>query len=478
MAAANGSLGQAELGILQAEFAAVLESIDGVAGSTRFNGLKVLGGGAPTPPQILASETSTSEANAERNTPILDNLQRSFLQQSEQLAQSFLGLNGGGANFEVVLEDSIGGAAAFVTGSASDVELHIDTSEFDSVGDEWPNNTLDNLIAHEMTHAVMLAQTNLGSFEMWFTEGTAEFVPGGDLRVDLLDGSLDGQTIDTAEIVGNIDNIRQGFGGSQLDYATAYVAVRYLHDAAGGGGIRDTLAFLSADPTRTLDDYFAAAQPGGAADLNAFVANFKADGASFMATRIDLADTTADMGGIGGQDADGGSRDTSLQGAVPDVDNATATPLSSFAISLPDPADLEFATSIALPTTQSVKVTVGEGVRDAIDLSFKSASSESLALGGIDLSVNATAALGRLDTARDAVLSVRSEVGALQNRLETSTSVLDTETFNVSAAASRIRDVDIAAEAAMASKASILQQAMVSTLAQAQEIPRMLMSLL
>ena len=391
-----------------------------------------------------------------------------MLEQSEQIIQTYYGLAASDANLEIIFDDDIEGATAFVTGTATNVELHIDVNEFISVGLDYPNQPLDNLIAHEMVHAVMLATTNLYSFDRWFSEGTAEFLPGGDLRVDILDGpTLNGATISADDIVNNIDTIRTAFGGSNLDYATAYVAVRYLHDISGGAGVRDVLGYLAADPTRTLDDYFTDVQPGGIASVDDFVNDFKANGAAFIGTNIDLADSIADIGGIGGNDADGGGRDTSLNNTVPDIDNPTTDPLFGFNETFPDPLQVTETDGSALVFQ------VGTNAGDYITIVGSGLSSST-----IGISTNAASAITTIDSVLDRVNAERANFGALINRFDSQRITQDTIIENDSAARSRIRDADFAAETANMTRASILQQAGVEIIGQANSLPEFALALL
>ncbi len=75
--------------------------------------------------------------------------------------------------------------------------------------------------------------------------------------------------------------------------------------------------------------------------------------------------------------------------------------------------------------------------------------------------------LEKIDSAINAVNGNRASLGALQNRLQSTISNLETRTENLSAANSRIRDADIAAESAEMAKANILSAASTSVLAQA-----------
>jgi flagellin len=103
-------------------------------------------------------------------------------------------------------------------------------------------------------------------------------------------------------------------------------------------------------------------------------------------------------------------------------------------------------------------------------------------LGLEDLSVNsktdAQQSLAFVDAAIEEVSSVRGELGAIDNRLTSTIRNIGVSIENLSAANSRIKDVDIAAETADLTKNNILTQAGISVLQQANSIPQMALSLL
>jgi flagellin len=86
--------------------------------------------------------------------------------------------------------------------------------------------------------------------------------------------------------------------------------------------------------------------------------------------------------------------------------------------------------------------------------------------------------LATLDAALANVDSLRSELGAVQNRFMDAITNLSTNTTNLSAARSRIEDADYAVEVANMTRAQILQQAGTSVLAQANQLPQNVLSLL
>lgn len=87
-------------------------------------------------------------------------------------------------------------------------------------------------------------------------------------------------------------------------------------------------------------------------------------------------------------------------------------------------------------------------------------------------------ALSTLDNALAGVDSLRSSLGALQNRFESTVANLNNTITNLSAARSRIEDADYATEVSNMTKNQILQQAGTSVLAQANQVPQNVLSLL
>ena len=104
------------------------------------------------------------------------------------------------------------------------------------------------------------------------------------------------------------------------------------------------------------------------------------------------------------------------------------------------------------------------------------ASQRSVSQSGID--VLATDVLKTVDDALKAVDNQRSDLGAIQNRFESTITNLNNTVTNLSAARSRIEDADVATEVSNMSKNQILQQAGTAVLAQANQVPQTVLSLL
>jgi flagellin len=101
-----------------------------------------------------------------------------------------------------------------------------------------------------------------------------------------------------------------------------------------------------------------------------------------------------------------------------------------------------------------------------------------IASAALDTATNAQLAIGAFDRAIQQLSQARAKVGATQNRMTVTVSNLAVAQENLTAANSRIRDVDVANESANLTKAQILSQAGLAVLAQANQLPQSALSLL
>lgn len=106
------------------------------------------------------------------------------------------------------------------------------------------------------------------------------------------------------------------------------------------------------------------------------------------------------------------------------------------------------------------------------------ASAAGTSLGGISTQSTAQSFLASIDKVIKAVDTKRADLGAVQNRLDSTVRNQSNVSENLSAARSRIRDADFATETANMTKQNILQQAASSILAQANQRPQAALSLL
>ncbi|KEA64316.1 Flagellin protein FlaA [Marinobacterium lacunae] len=185
------------------------------------------------------------------------------------------------------------------------------------------------------------------------------------------------------------------------------------------------------------------------------------DGATFS-----VSATGSDSSGT----LDGAFTVTNNAGDTFTVANATQTPTgidadkSDFTI---DFTNAKLDQDISSVTVDSTSMSIASGT------TFKS-------VAGVDISTQdgASDALDIIDEAIAYIDSQRADLGAVQNRFDSTISNLTNITENVTAARSRIQDADFASETANLSSATVLQQAATSILAQANSAPQSVLSLL
>ncbi|MBS4208290.1 flagellin [Bacillus sp. FJAT-50079] len=141
----------------------------------------------------------------------------------------------------------------------------------------------------------------------------------------------------------------------------------------------------------------------------------------------------------------------------------------------------EFNTQNLLKGSFSATLQVGANAGQVINFGISAMGASALSLGSnISISSNAAAStsISTLDAAIEKVSTQRANLGALQNRLEHTINNLSTASENLTAAESRIRDVDMAKEMMEQTKNSILAQASQAMLAQANQAPQGVLQLL
>lgn len=141
----------------------------------------------------------------------------------------------------------------------------------------------------------------------------------------------------------------------------------------------------------------------------------------------------------------------------------------------------EFNTQKLLDGTySSKKFQIGANAAQMVTLSIESMKSSDLNIDNIQVNSydNASQAITTINEAINIVSKERSNLGAIQNRLEHTIKNLDTAAENLQASESRIRDVDMAKEIMQFSKLNILNQAAQTMLAQANQNPQSVLQLL
>jgi flagellin len=140
--------------------------------------------------------------------------------------------------------------------------------------------------------------------------------------------------------------------------------------------------------------------------------------------------------------------------------------------------ELTFDSAVSFAVSSSVNADNGSVFNNAVANTAVGSEPETVASVDISNFEGATSALSILDAALESISSIRADLGATQNRLESTIANLSTTSENLSAARSRIRDADFASESAELARTQVLQQAGLSVLAQANARPQQVLQLL
>lgn len=133
-----------------------------------------------------------------------------------------------------------------------------------------------------------------------------------------------------------------------------------------------------------------------------------------------------------------------------------------------------------LDGTLKTTLQIGDTSAQTISVVVNSAVSNKIGLTGLNIGTKdgASKAIGMISAAVDNISTIRSNLGAIQNRLEHTINNLGVTTENMTAAESRIRDTDMAEEMMAYTKNNILVQAAQAMLAQANTVPQGVLQLL
>ena len=166
----------------------------------------------------------------------------------------------------------------------------------------------------------------------------------------------------------------------------------------------------------------------------------------------------------------------------PDGNKVTVTDKNGFSMSFLADSNLADGTDIALDVTDigTMNIQVGSNENQIITVDIPAITRETLYLDEVNVTTvtGASRAISQLDDALARVSSVLSAIGAYQNRLDYAVTGLDETSENLTAALSRIQDVDMALEMTEYTKQNVLQQSAISVLSQANDQPQQVLQLL
>jgi flagellin len=467
--AANGSYSANDRVAIQSEVAQLASEIDRSANAAQFNGTR------------LFDPSQASAVGDETQLAVFDGLTSvgSWLENSEVLIQNLYGIKSDGAAIQFKytgFTDNAGGVAAYVQvsgfdglGRGNNLVMQVDLADF--VPPNLPNGGSaplynDRIIVHEMVHAVMARATNwqdITTNNLWFAEGTAEFIHGADERVQ-----SDVASIGTPAVVAAIN----GPSNTSAFYSSSYSAARYMHSRikdAGGTGVKDVLTYLNTNAGATLDQALANASSGQFASAADFKTQYSANGAAFIGT-FDF--TNADTGAIGGLDVDGGAEKNAVS-SLPNIGTRSGTDvLEGFVESYET-----IATSSGSTTAKVFQI--GANAGQTLETRVGAMGLSAMGLRNtLDVTVSPNQAIVAVDRALDYVNRQRALVGAQTSRMESAMNNLQSSSINLATSRSRIVDADFAVETAALARNQILQQAGAAMVAQANQLPRGVLALL
>jgi flagellin len=301
-------------------------------------------------------------------------------------------------------------------------------------------------------------------------------------------GSLDAEA---SQLIAEMDRIASTtqFNGKNLLDGTQG---DFTFQVGANAGTSQTISF-SIGSARTTDlGEVAAADITGTAESDDFEAAVAATGAGVNNTSLTF---TADTAGTDGNSISVTVADGTNAGVVVATDNSitVTADISNTNVTTADIADAINGDSDAAALVDAAGTTdaaVAEtsfslsggaeqvGTAASSDYAVKTPATVMVSDITIATRDGADSAIASVDSALEQIDSIRGEMGAVQNRFESTIANLQNVSENLSAARSRILDADIAQETSDMTKQNILQQAGVSILAQANQVPQLALSLL
>lgn len=142
---------------------------------------------------------------------------------------------------------------------------------------------------------------------------------------------------------------------------------------------------------------------------------------------------------------------------------------------------LQAATNLLQVSVGSAQFQIGANIGQTVNLSISNVGTSSLAISGLDIttSAGAASAMNALDNAIARVSTIRGDLGSfMRNILDSNQRSLAVAKENITATESSIRDTDVAEEMTAFTKLQILQQSGLAVLAQANQAPQAVLSLL
>ena len=460
--AANGSYSQEQLNSMQDEINQRLSDIDRISQQTDFNGVKVLSDSAkPLTLQVGANDGETITLNL------------------SEISVKTLGLDGFNVNGKGVTQNR----------SATVTDVIAQGGALQGDGSYKVTTTFQ----------AASAESVLGKL----SDGNTVAVGGGaTYTYDAAKGNFTfTKTVDTtvaADVTALANKIKPTSGTVSGSYEiTTGKTATFDVDAAGKITIGGNAAFLNADGELTTNDKSGALTQATLDDVLTSVGT--------------EANSSVTIGGTKYSNSNTGELSYTAVASTADVLSALGSSTAASTVTMGSgitSASVTFATATTdsdntwtdnkgeltkvqtYDTSYKINADTGEvtvvGDNSATAKEYASAAGAKVLVGSDGKLTTSTTSAGdkttdplkTLDAAFTKLDKLTGELGAVQNRLESTISNLNNVVNNLSNARSRIQDADYATEVSNMSKAQILQQAGTSVLAQANQVPQTVLSLL
>ena len=377
--------------------------------------------------------------------------------------------------------------AALISGAASGTNFTISVDDA-GINANWiitdEAGTFTYTSANPGTDETDLASTGSESAKAVVTkvaDGAAAVAGAMDITgvTDDLAATVDGATFTLGGVVVDTSGIDFSTVTTGAELATALSTITDLTATYAG----TTLSLATAagtvlgDPGDALTD--ADGTITGSYTLTVDTVDVSVDDTSdAVVTAQNVVDALDTAGYTASVDADNNITIANSGGAVMNLkEEETGTNTGAgFADTAASAAGVNHQGQISLDSTSDITFT-GTGLSNA-GLGDVGNATTTINLVDISTRAGATTAITSIDSALTQMDEMRGKMGAIQNRFESTISNLQNVSENISAARSRIVDADFAAETAALTKSQILQQAGVAMLAQANQLPQTVLTLL
>ncbi|MBK1621340.1 hypothetical protein CKO42_23580 [Lamprobacter modestohalophilus] len=460
--AQNGTNSASDLTSIQEEINQRLSEIDRISAETDFNGTKVLAEGAGALRiQVGANDDQVIDINLTQIDVSSLNLSgfnvdgvgedNTLATETQVLAQGFVANNDAASSYTAQFND----LASLANGSVA-----LGLAQLEDQGTVTNGATVYTLDAATNTFTF----DEVGRVDSGGTLAAALTPSSGETNFLTIEGP-NGDSVDV-----NVDssgNITRANGGEQLYFDATGNLTENNTTGDPLANISDVTAFLATDNADAMTIRSGTVTYSSGSTATGYdVDNDTISVTDLQAQIEDEADQSSYVIDVDGTETNGATYTFSAAGTL-QTNASTNLFVSGF--------DSEI---IATQATATIFQNDSGTFTDQYANQVYATENGTLTFDAVSNSTATEDPLATLDAALNQVDSLRSELGAVQNRFTDAIFNLETNALNLSDARSRIEDADYAKEVANMTRAQILQQAGTSVLAQANQLPQNVLSLL